>query len=76
MNGHRWVRFLTYVSGLVSEELLLLEYLAAENRILRPHLPDRLRLTDELRSTLAEIGELLGRKVSRRLLRQLDRKRF
>lgn len=31
MNGHRWARLLTYVSGLVNEELLLqLEYLASE----------------------------------------------
>jgi hypothetical protein len=38
--------------------LLQVEYLAAENRILRRHLPDRLRLTNEERSTLAEIGKL------------------
>ena len=63
MNGHRWARLLTYVSGLVNEELLLqLEYLAAENRILRAQLPNRLRLTNDQRSTLAEIGKRLGRK--------------
>jgi putative transposase len=51
------------VSGLVNQELLLqVEYLAAENRILRAHLPDRLRLTNSERSTLAEIGKRLGRK--------------
>jgi hypothetical protein len=36
------------------------EYLAAENRILRSQLPARLRLADEQRSTLAEIGKRLG----------------
>jgi hypothetical protein len=39
------------------------EYLAAENRILRSHLPKRLRLTDEQRSTLAKIGKRVGRKL-------------
>jgi hypothetical protein len=36
--------------------------LAAENRILKAHLPSRLRLSDPERSTLAEIGKRLGRK--------------
>ena len=63
MNGHHWARLLTYVSGLVNQELLLqLEYLAAENRILRAHLPNLLLLTNGQRSTLAEIGKRLGRK--------------
>jgi putative transposase len=57
-------RLLAYVTGLVNQELLLKnEYLAAENRILRSHLPKRLRLSDEERSTLAEIGKRLGRKL-------------
>ena len=38
------------------------EYLIAENRILRSHLPSRLRLSDPEPSTLAEIGKRLGRK--------------
>src|ERR1700694_4128819 len=38
-------------------------YLAAENRILRAHLPTRLRLSNPERSTLAEIGKRLGRKA-------------
>jgi hypothetical protein len=47
-----------------NQELLLQnEYLAAENRILRAHLPKRLRLSDPERSTLAEIGKRLGRKA-------------
>jgi hypothetical protein len=68
---------LTYVSSLVNQELLLqLEYLAAENRILRAHLPNRLQLTNDQRSTLAEIGKQLDRKGIERLLQLLDRKRF
>src|ERR1017187_432108 len=59
-----WARLLAFVTGLVNQELLLRnEYLAAENRILRSHLPSRLRLTDPERSTLAEIAERLGRKA-------------
>jgi hypothetical protein len=56
-------RLLAYITGLVNPRLLLqCEYLAAENRILRSHLPSRLRLSDPQRSTLAEIGKRLGRK--------------
>src|SRR5215831_9951756 len=37
-----WARLLAFVTGLVNQELLLRnEYLAAENRILRAHLPSR-----------------------------------
>jgi hypothetical protein len=44
MKGNQWARLLAYVTGLVNQELLLQnEYLAAENRILRAHLPARLR---------------------------------
>ena len=64
MKDNNWARLLAYVTGLVNQELLLQnEYLAAENRILRAHLPTRLRLTDPERSTLAEIGKRLGRKA-------------
>jgi putative transposase len=63
MKDRQGARVLAYVSGLVNQELLpLVEYLAAENRILRAHLPDRLRLTNEVRSTLPEVGKRLGRK--------------
>ena len=56
-------RLLAYVTGLVNQELLLhVEYLAAENRILRAQLRGRLRLSNAERSTLAEIGKRLGRK--------------
>src|SRR5262249_51610246 len=64
MNGNPWARLLAYVTGLVNQELLLQnEYLAAENRILRAHLPARLRLSDPERRTLAEIGKRVGRKA-------------
>jgi hypothetical protein len=59
-----WARLLAFVTGLVNQELLLRnEYLAAENRILRAHLPSRLRLSDPERSTLAEIAQRLGRQI-------------
>jgi hypothetical protein len=59
-----WARLLGFVTGLVNQELLLRnEYLAAENRILKTHLPSRLRLSDAERSTLAEIAKRLGRKA-------------
>src|SRR5215472_2365017 len=67
-NGNHWARLLAYVTGLINQELLLQnEYLAAENRILRAHLPARLRLSDAERCTLAEIGKRLGRKALAKL---------
>ena len=68
MNGNQWARLLAYVTGLVNQELLLQnEYLAAENRILRAHLPARLRLSDPERCTLAEIGQRLGRQALKKV---------
>src|ERR1700716_93431 len=62
MQENKWARLLAYVTGLVNQRLLLQnEYLIAENRILRAHLPARTRLSDPERSTLAEIGKRLGR---------------
>jgi hypothetical protein len=62
MTDNKWARLLAHVSGLVNQKLLLQnEYLSAENRILRAHLPARMRLSDPERSTLAEIGKRLGR---------------
>src|ERR1019366_9669839 len=63
MQKKKWARLLADVTGLVNQPLLLQnEYLAAETRILRSHLPARLRLSDPERSTRAEIGRRLGRK--------------
>jgi hypothetical protein len=65
-----WARILSSVTGLVNQELLLRnEYLAAENPILRAHLPARLRLSDAERSTLAEIAKRLGRKALQEIAR-------
>ena len=51
-------RILAYVTGMVNQQLLLQnEYLIAENRILRSHLPARLRLTNPQRATLATIAK-------------------
>ena len=58
-----WARILAYVTGTVDQELLLNEYLAAENRILEAQLKGRLQLSDAERATLGEIGRRLGRKV-------------
>ena len=50
-----WARLLAFVTGLVNQELLLRnEYLAAGNRILRAHLPSRLRLSDAERSRMVK----------------------
>src|ERR1019366_9539626 len=63
MQNKKWARLLAYVTGLVNQQLLLQnEYLAAENRILRSHLPTRLRLSDPERSPLAEMGKRLDRR--------------
>jgi hypothetical protein len=65
-----WARILSFVTGLVNQDLLLRnEYLAAENRILRAHLPARLHLSDAERSTLAEIAKRLGRKALQEIAR-------
>lgn len=59
-----WKRMLAYITGSVDQELLLRnEYLVAENRILRGQIAGRLRLKDDDRITLAEIGKRLGRKT-------------
>jgi putative transposase len=42
-----WARILAYVTGVVDQELLAwIEYLAAENRILKARLKGRLQLSD------------------------------
>src|ERR671911_2386838 len=70
MKDNNWARLLAFVTGLVNQELLLQnEYLAAENRILRAHLPSRIRLSDPERCTLAEIAKRLGRKALKDIAR-------
>ena len=52
-------------NGLVNHELLLQnEHLAAENRILRSHLPSRLRLSVPERESLAEIARAWDRALA------------
>jgi hypothetical protein len=59
-----WARILAYVTGAVDQELLArIEYLAAENRILKAHSKGRLQLSDAERATLGELGHRLGRKA-------------
>jgi len=59
-----WARMLAYITGSVDQELLLRnEYLAAENRILRAKIKNRLLLSDSEKATLAEIAHRLGRKA-------------
>jgi hypothetical protein len=58
MKQSKRIRLLAYVTGLINQELVVHnEYLVAENRVLRAHLPTLLRLSDTERSTLAEIGK-------------------
>ena len=66
-----WVRLLSFVTGLVNQELLLRnEYLAAENRILRTPMAGSLR--DRLRR-----GQLLPLWIDReRLANSLQNKQF
>jgi hypothetical protein len=48
----------------VDQELLIRnDYLNAENRILRAQIKGRLRLTDSVRKTLAQIGKCLSRRA-------------
>ena len=70
MNQITWARLLAYVTGLVNQELLLQnEYLAAENRILKAHLQPGWRLLDGEKTTLAELGKRLGRKLLKQVAR-------
>jgi hypothetical protein len=61
---------LAYMTGLVNQELLLQnEYLLAENCILKAHLQPGFRLSRPERTTLAEIGKRLGRKLLHQVTR-------
>jgi putative transposase len=65
MEGNRhmdWKTLLAYITGSVDQELLLRnEYLVTENRILRNQIKGCVRLSDGERTTLAEIGQRLGK---------------
>jgi transposase InsO family protein len=59
-----WQTLLAYVTGSVDEHLLLrIEYLVAENGILRAQIPGRLHLSDAERTTLAALGKKLGKQA-------------
>jgi hypothetical protein len=59
-----WKTLLAYVTGSVDEQLLLrIEYLVAENGILRNQITGRLHLSDAERITLAEISKKLGKQA-------------
>lgn len=59
-----WKQLWAYISGSVDEERLLRHaYLAAENRILRDQIKERIQLTDAQRKTLAEIGKPLSKQA-------------
>jgi putative transposase len=59
-----WKQLLAYISGSVEDELLLrIEYLVAENRILRNQTTGRVQLSDVERRTLAEIGKKLSKQA-------------
>ena len=59
-----WAQLLAYITGTVDQELLLRnEYLAAENRILKAQIKGRLLLSQEEKTTLAEIAHRLGPKA-------------
>src|SRR6266481_1414859 len=59
-----WARLLDYVTGTVNQELLLRnEYLAAENRILRVQIQDRLLLSEGEKATPAGVAHRPGRKA-------------
>jgi putative transposase len=59
-----WKTLLAYITGSVDQALLLRnEYLVTENRILRNQITGRVRLTDGERTTLATIGQQLGKQA-------------
>src|SRR5215831_127636 len=59
-----WKQLLTSIAGSVDEELRLRNaYLTTENRILRHEITGRVPLTNAERTTLAELGQKLGKKA-------------
>jgi putative transposase len=64
MKNVQVARLLAYVIGMVNQQLLPQnEYLIAEHRVLRSHLPVRVPLTNAQRTTLAEIAKRMGRRA-------------
>jgi len=64
-----WQFFLIAVAGRINrEQLAIIEYLMAENRVLREQLgKKRLRFTDEQRCSLAVKAKTVGRKALEKL---------
>src|SRR2546426_3766802 len=59
-----WKQLLASITGSVEEELRLRNaYLTAENRIVRNQIKGRVSLTNAERTTLAEMGQKLGKKA-------------
>src|SRR5215813_1277214 len=59
-----WKQMLTSIAGSVDEELRLRNaYLTTENRILRHQITGRMPLTNAERTTLAKLGQKLGKKA-------------
>ncbi len=59
-----WKTLLAAVSGHFNEEFARqIDFLKAENKILKKQIKGRLRLNDAERRTLAELGKPLGRKI-------------
>jgi transposase InsO family protein len=59
-----WKQLLAYITGSIEEALLRrIEYLVAENRILRDQIKGRIQLSDTERRTIAEIGKKLSKQA-------------
>src|SRR2546426_11132769 len=59
-----WKTLLAYITGMVDQDLLLRnEYVVTEHRILRHQIKGRVHLSDGKRTTLAEIGQKLGKQA-------------
>ena len=61
-----WKTLLAAISGELDVELARqIDFLKAENKILKSQTEGRLRLKDSERRTLAELGKPLGRRILR-----------
>ena len=59
-----WTQLLASITGTVDQALLLRNaYVVRENRILRSQMKGRVRVRDGERTTLAEIGQQLGKQA-------------